>query len=102
MAVMYCEKCGHLVGLPHVGKCKGDQTMSLQEMMEQKFIDDGENATFTLTFRKDELLVMAVVADSLLVDKIAVLKNLTDKQQDILRDARDLLQKQIDFPNIKF
>ncbi len=56
----------------------------------------------TIIFNKNQLEVLAVVAKSIVVDKIARLDDLDRKQEGDLVEARNLIRKSLDFPDLKF
>ena len=57
---------------------------------------------FTLTFTGEQLRIMSDIAHSVVVDKIARWDDLETSQQLDLVEARNMIQKQLDFPNLKF
>ena len=61
-----------------------------------------ETDSFTLKFNKTELKVLARMADELLVHGVVVTKGISDEDETALRNTRDMMQKQLDFPDMKF
>ncbi len=56
----------------------------------------------TIIFNKNHLEVLAVITKSIMVDKIARIDDLDRKQEGDLVEARNLIQKSLDFPDLKF
>lgn len=61
-----------------------------------------ESNKFTMTFTGEQLGIMSDIIHSVVVDKIARWDDLEPSQQLDLVEVRNMIQKQLDFPNLKF
>ena len=61
-----------------------------------------ETNEFTLKFNRDQISILAQITNRLVVDKIAKWDDLETDQQLDLVEVRNKVQKQLDFPNLKF
>ncbi len=65
-----------------------------------------ENSTetnkFTITFTGEQLRILSDIAHSVVMDKVAWWSDLETSQKLDLVEARNMIQKQLDFPNLKF
>lgn len=61
-----------------------------------------ETNDFTLTFTGEQFRILSDIAHMVVVDKIARWDDLEINQQLGLVEARNLMQKRLNFPNLKF
>lgn len=61
-----------------------------------------ETNTYTTPLNKNQLEVLSLVTRSIVVDKIATMDQLDKEQEMDLVEARNVIQKSLDFPDLKF
>jgi len=61
-----------------------------------------ETNKFTLTFTGEQLQVLSDIAHSVSVNKVVLWDDLITEQKLDLVEVGNLIQKQLDFPNLKF
>jgi len=56
----------------------------------------------TITFSKNHLEILLIITKRLVVDKAVILGGLDREQEENLVEVRNLIQKSLDFPDLKF
>lgn len=61
-----------------------------------------ETNKYTVIFKENQLKVLSFVTRSMVVNKIATMDQLDKEREMDLVEARNIIQKSLDFPDLKF